>query len=148
MKYTINRCMKMPGLIDRARTYFLELNDKGLYIIAIGKAGLEPNIRQDNLTNIAAMAIAKKINSPIARKMEEEILTNEERLQNGKMEEIVREKKSYFLTTNDIVSFKTTNQGKTTKINIKGKGMKIELHVDNSYSDQISGISNALLNFA
>jgi len=30
MKHTINRCMKKPGLIDRARTYFVELNEKGL----------------------------------------------------------------------------------------------------------------------
>ncbi len=38
MSLLIRRCIKKPGLIDRARTYRLEHNEQGLYVLYLGPA--------------------------------------------------------------------------------------------------------------
>ena len=138
MKQTVNRCIKKPGLIDRARTYYLELNEKGLYIIAIGKAGQKPNLRQDNLVNIAALSLAKKLNNPFAIKMEEEIVANEERLAKGLMDEMVKEKNSFFLKKNEISIFKNQQEKDATiSTHIRGGKLKITLYSDSAYMEEL-----------
>jgi len=76
------------------------------------------------------------------KRMEEEIVANEQRLNSGKMDEMVQEKKSYFLKKNDVSSFTVKDKGKVTKISIKGVGVKIDLYADNSYSEEIKAIAN------
>ena len=50
--FVIQRCVKPPGFIFAARTYRLVLNDKGLYLIHIGRA-MGPKVRADNAVSDA-----------------------------------------------------------------------------------------------
>ncbi len=144
MNLIVNRTMKKPGLIDRARTYYLELSDLGLYIIALGKAGQKPHLRS-NLVNNAAQALVKGIVHSIELKMEEEIVANEARIAAGNNKEMVLEKKSYFLTKNQISNFNVSNDGEFLKINIKGEKVALTLFADPAYKEEIQAIESNLV---
>ena len=51
MKIVIPRSYKPPGLIIRAKAYYIEFNGKGLYLVELGNASATPNTRSahDNL---------------------------------------------------------------------------------------------------
>ena len=97
MSITIFRCLKKPGFIDRARMYFLELNDNGLYMIALGKATAVTNVRSSLQQVIAAEAI-----NYFQDKYEPEIVANEKRIAEGQLETMKSEKHCCFLTKSQV----------------------------------------------
>ena len=144
MKYTVDRCMKRPGLIDRARTYYLEFNEKGLYVIAIGKAGQKPYIPREMLVTVAAQALAKPIINKIEEKMEAEIVANEQRLASGQLESMAQEKHSRFLEKGQISQFKLNKQVDTLQLVIKASGFSITLYAHEAYAEQLQQMEQAL----
>ena len=92
MSLTIQRCLKKPGIIDRARMFYLEFNEKGLYVIATGKGTQVPTVRGPFAEVIAGKAVNFFID-----KFEPEIVANEERIRTGQMETMAEEKHSFFL---------------------------------------------------
>lgn len=144
MKHVVQRCMKRPGLIDRARTYYLEFNQKGLYIVAIGPAGQKPHFPKKTLVSEAAQALVSGIVAKMEAKMEVEIVANEERLANGQLETMATEKKSYFISQNQIELFKLKREGDLIKISIKGGKVSINLFANEAYMEELSEMETAI----
>lgn len=61
MEIIINRSIKSSGLMERARTFYLLLNDKGPYLIYLGRPTQNPKQTNDFLVNAIA---DKAINPP------------------------------------------------------------------------------------
>lgn len=135
MNYVIHRCVKPPGLIIRALTYYLELNDQGLYIICLGNATAQPNTH-----DIISEVIADQAVKFFDKRYEKEIKKNEEILQKDGVEKSLKNKRSYFLTPKQISDFKVTQlNSNQIKIVIKGD-TKITLVCNGYYI----GIANAI----
>lgn len=139
MKISIPRSIKPPGFIIRAKTYFLELNDKGLYIIALGNATVMPNTR-----NYFQQAVANSAVKYFDAKYEVQIAANEQRLRNGELDTLAAEKYSYFLRKDEVQLFKADYFQDGVTLKIKGGKAKITLHAPAEYADKIHEISAAL----
>ena len=144
MKYIVGRCMKRPGLIDRARTYYLEFNDKGLYIIAIGPAGQKPHFPRKTLVNEAAQALVKGLVQKMEEKMELEILDNEQRIANGQLALLAMEKKSYVVPSNEIKLFQSKREGELIKIVVKSAIVSITLFASEGYLEEVLAMETAI----
>jgi hypothetical protein len=131
--------MKKPGLIDRARTYYLELNDKGLYIIALGKATAVPNVR-----GALSQVIADEAVNFMQKKFEVEIVANEQRLSNGKLEEMATEKHSHFLPVSQVTRFKSSKDPLGLRIDIKGTKVSITLYCHVGYATEVQAMVDAI----
>jgi hypothetical protein len=139
MNYIIQRCTKPPGLIIRALTYYLELNDQGLYIICLGNATAQPNTN-----DIISEAIANQAVKFFDKRYEKEIQKNEEILKKDGLEKSLKNKRSYFLTLAQISDFKVTQlNGSQIKIAIKGD-VKITLICHSYYSAIASAMSDLI----
>lgn len=137
----IDRCTKMPGLIDRGRTYRLIYNERGLYIICLGRATNDVYVGGDLISN----AIADKIINLIANKFEKEIQATETRLKTASLDEIAKERKNYYLPVEQIVQFNIEkNYNNTVKIKIKGQGVNINLLAHSYYTDHIESIKRLI----
>lgn len=139
MKLTVHRCLKRPGLIIRAKTYFLELNTKGLYIIALGNAAMMPVSR-----NPISQAVGDAAYKHFDTKFETEIARNEQRIELGQMDEMAMEKHSYFLRKDEVREFKVRSIHDAVRVDIKGGKAKITLYVHPEYGSVINEISSAL----
>src|SRR3989338_9770020 len=88
--FVIQRCVKPPGFIFAARTYRLVLNDKGLYLIHIGRA-MGPKVRADNAVSDA---LAQKMIGKMERSMMENLAKREEGIDDANLDkELLRSKK-------------------------------------------------------
>lgn len=139
MKHTIHRTMKKPGLIDRARTYFLELNEKGLYILALGKATVVPNAR-----GALSQVIADEAVNFMQKKFEVEIVANEQRVAAGKLDEMAAEKHSHFLPANAVTQFRSSKDAMGIRIDIKGPKVSITLYCHPGYATEVQAIVDAI----
>lgn len=101
MNYSITRCTKPPGLIQRALTYYIELNDKGLYLICLGKATVQP-IARDPLSQVVANEAVKFFD----KRYEKEIQKNEDELKRIGVSEMVKNKNCYFFPVENIAQFR------------------------------------------
>lgn len=141
MYYTVNRCIKRAGLIDRARTYCLLLNDDGLYILYLGKATGQMPESGDIITQV----ISDKAVNFFEQRYEKEISASEEKIKNGNLAEIAKEKHSFFLKKGQVQSFSFNSfHDGTSQIKIKGEGVKITLHAHNYYGKIIKSIEEGL----
>lgn len=140
MKISIPRCIKPPGLIIRAKTYFLELNSKGLYMIALGNAAVIPHTRSYFQEAVADAAV-----NHFSSKYEVKIQENLQRITNGELDQLASGKYSYFLAKNDVQVFSVApdNFGQV-KIDIKGPGVKLKLVAPGEWSAHVNEIARAL----
>ena len=139
MKITIPRCYKPPGLIIRAKTYYLELNDKGLYAIALGNATAQPVTRSAIQQAVADAAVAY-----FDQRYEKEIVANETRIMQGQLDQLAAEKRSYFLPKNEIVSFVVSPFGYDFRLRIKGGKANLNLIVAGPYSEQLQKMAQLI----
>lgn len=139
MKLTVDRCLKRPGLIIRAKTYYLELNPKGLYIVALGNAAMMPVAR-----NPISQAVGDAAYKHFDEKFETQIAENEQKIQLGQMEDLVSEKHSYFLRKDEVQEFKVEIFHDSVCVKIKGGKAKITLYAHPHYKDVITEMARAL----
>jgi hypothetical protein len=140
MNITIHRCLKKPGLIIRAKTYFLELNEKGLYVIALGNATQMP-VARGVIEQAAANAAVKYFDN----RYEKQIAANEQRIRNGELDRLATERHSHFLRREDVQLFKAVqwNDG-SVRIRIKGGKLKITLFAPGEYLDKIREMEESI----
>jgi len=116
MNYSISRCTKPPGLIQRALTYYLELNEHGLYIICLGKATAQP-IARDTLSQVVANEAVKFFD----KRYEKEIQKNEEQLRKIGTIEMAKNKNCFYIPIEKIESFRIKIlHDKSVQIKLKG----------------------------
>ncbi len=141
MSLIIHRCIKRPGLIEGARTYYLELNNDGLHIICLGNATQEV----PSSGNIASDIIAGKAINFIANRYEKKIREMEDRIQKEGVNVISKEKKSHFLTTSQIEIFEFTmlNDG-SIRIKIKGGKAKLTLFAHQYYGRTLQNMKQSI----
>jgi hypothetical protein len=131
MSNVIHRCIKRPGLIDRARTYYLELNTKGLYILCLGNATQEIPRSGDFVAN----AIATQAVNFIANQYEKKIRETETQIQTSGIDGVAQEKHSHFLLPSEIENFEfNLLSDNSLRIKIKSGKLKITLFADGYYS--------------
>jgi hypothetical protein len=125
MKYSISRCTKPPGLIIRALTYYLELNEKGLYLICLGNATAQP-VTHD----IISAAIADGAVKFFDNRYEKQIKKNEEQLLTLGAEKMVNTRHSHFFELNTLKALKVSQlTNGMIQIEIKGpKKIKLQCH--------------------
>lgn len=116
MNYSISRCIKPPGLLQRALTYYIELNENGLYLICLGKATVQP-VTRDPLSQVVANQAVKFFD----KRYEKEIAKNEEQLKTMGTNEMAKNKNCFLLPIENISSFKIKIMGNRS-IQIKLKG--------------------------
>jgi hypothetical protein len=139
MKITIPRCYKPPGLIIRAKAYYIELNDKGLYLIELGNASATPNTRGALEGYIAEKAVAY-----FDAKYEKDYLITEERLRNGELDQLATEKRSYFLRKEEIKKFSVSPSGIDFDVRVKGGKADLKLLVASSNKESIQQMAEAI----
>ncbi len=139
MKLTVHRCLKKPGLIIRAKTYFLELNTKGLYIVALGNAAMMPPPR-----SVVHEVVGKAAFNHFDKKYEAEILANEQKIELGQLDELAATKYSYFLRKEDVQQFKVSSFHDAVRVDIKGGKAKITLFAHPEYMKTIHEMAKAL----
>lgn len=141
MKLTVNRCLRRPGLLDGARTFYIELNDQGLFLISLGRS----TIAAPKSADIISQAIANKALDMIQNKFEKKIREVEVKLENGELLSLVNTKHSHFLKPDevDVFDFTMLNDG-TVQINIKGGKAKMKLYAHSSYGRIIQSIKQSL----
>lgn len=138
---TIHRSLKRPGLIDRARTYRIILNQEGLYFICLGKATMEVPQRGD----VIAEAIAGKILQGIAGKFEKEIQETEARLEKEGVVAMAKTPKSYFIPSNAISLFEAKQLGDgVIRLTAKGNGVNITLDIHPYYKSAVDRMKELL----
>jgi hypothetical protein len=139
MKITVTRCYKPPGLIVRAKMYYLELNDKGLYMIELGNASAMPRTRNQLQQMVAEAAV-----DYFDAKYEKDIVVTEQRLQNGELDQLATEKRSYFLQKNEVTTFTAVPQGHDISVRIKGGKADLKLIVSGSFGQSIQEMMRTL----
>lgn len=139
MSLIIHRCLKKPGIIDRARMFYLEFNEKGLYVIATGKGTQVPTVRGP-----FAEVIAEKAVNFFIDRYEPEIVANEERIRIGQIETMATEKHSFFLSKNEIELFKSSPDIDSIKISIKGNKNSIKLYAHPGYQNVIEAMERSI----
>ena len=139
MKITIPRCYKPPGLIIRAKAYYIEFNDKGLYLVELGNASATPNTRGALQTYIAEKAV-----SYFDEKYEKDYLIVEERLRNGELDQLVTENRSYFLRKDEVKKFAVTLAGNDFDVRIKGGKADLKLLVASSNKESVQQLAQVL----
>lgn len=123
----VERCVKPPGLIFAARTYRLVLNDKGLYLIHIGRA-MGPKVRADNAISDA---IAQKMISKMERNLMEKLAKREAVIDDNDLDKEVplSSKSRHFANPKEVeLKFKMHPNG-SGKLRLKGKGVKLGLNI-------------------
>ena len=136
----IARCLKRPGVFDRARTYRLEHNSKGLYLICLGPSTVETPAGKGS----AAGALAHKILDKVAAKYEKEVQETEARLEKEGLDALAQTKKSHFIATDKVESFEhKPGANGVSMIDIKGGGVKMRLWVHSSYDSELDKIQLA-----
>jgi len=137
----VHRCIKRPGLIEGARTFYLELTEEGLHIICLGNATQEV----PSSGNIASDIIAGKAINFIANRYEKKIRETEERIQKEGVSTVSKENKSFFLTPSQIEIFDFTmlNDG-TIQIKIKGGKAKLTLFAHQYYGRTVQNMKQSL----
>lgn len=138
MKLTVHRCLKKPGLIIRAKTYFLELNSRGLYLIALGNAAMIPPPR-----SVAHEVVGQAAFNHFDRKFEPKILENEQRIQLGQLEEMANEKHCFFLRREEVKQFKVSAFFDSIRMDIKGGKANITLYAHPEYANVINEIAKS-----
>jgi len=141
MSLIVHRCIKRPGLIEGARTFYLELTEEGLHIICLGNATQEV----PSSGNIASDIIAGKAINFIANRYEKKIRETEERIQKEGVSTVSKENKSFFLTPSQIEIFDFTmlNDG-TIQIKIKGGKAKLTLFAHQYYGRTVQNMKQSL----
>lgn len=140
MKISIPRCYKPPGLIVRAKMYYLELNDKGLYMIELGNASAMPNTR-----NALQQMVADKAVAYFDAKYEKDIVATEQRLHNGELDQLATEKRSYFLQKQEVGTFTSVVDGSgILHVRIKGGKADLKLQMDAGFGESIREMMRAL----
>ncbi len=139
MKLTVHRCLKKPGLIIRAKTYFLELNSRGLYIIALGNAAMMPPPR-----SVVHEVVGKAAYNHFDKKYEAEILANEQKIQLGQLDDLASAKYSYFLRKEEVQEFKVSSFHDAVRMDIKGGKVKITLFAHPEYGNVVTEIAKIL----
>lgn len=132
----IPRCLKRPGLIERAKTYRLQWNNQGLYLICLGNATLQVNTQQS-----AAHALASGIVDKMAAKFEQQAQATEKRIEQEGLPAMAQTKKSYFIPTADlqVFEYKPVADG-SLRVNIKSKVVNMALQVHTYYQPQLDAI--------
>lgn len=138
-KITVARCYKPPGLIVRAKMYYLELNDKGLYMIELGNASATP-VTRNALQQMVADAAVEYFDA----KYEKEIVVTEQRLRNGELDQLATEKRSYFLQKSEVKTFTAVAQGHDLSVRIKGGKADLKLVVLGNFGTSIQEMMRAL----
>src|SRR3989338_10235291 len=125
--FVIQRCVKPPGFIFAARTYRLVLNDKGLYLIHIGRA-MGPKVRADNAVSDA---LAQKMIGKMERSMMENLAKREEGIDDANLDkELLRSKKSHFFADPSEVQLSlNANHHNGGRLKLKGKGTRLNLQI-------------------
>ncbi len=139
MKITIPLCYKPPGLIIRAKAYYIEFNDKGLYSVELGNASATPNTRGALQTYIDEKAV-----SYFDEKYEMDYLMVEERLRNGELDQLVTENRSYFLRKDEVKKFAVTLAGHDFDLRIKGGKADLKLLVASSNKESVQQLAQVL----
>jgi hypothetical protein len=144
MEYTINRSVKRPGLIVGARTMFIQLNDKGLYVICLGNATQTPRPTNDLIVNL----VADKAVDFFQNRYEKKIRETEVRIKTESLDELVKEKLCYFVPTNEITLFKASIEPDShLKIQMKGGKLNMKVYT-HPYYQQIAESIESLINKA
>ncbi len=138
-KITVTRCYKPPGLIVRAKMYYLELNDKGLYLIELGNASATPATR-----NALQQMVADAAVDYFDAKYEKEIVVTEQRLRNGELDQLATEKRSYFLQKSEVNTFTAVPQGHALSVRIKGGKADLKVVVSGNFGSSIQEMMRAL----
>jgi len=128
--YVIRLCVKPPGIIFAARTYRLVLNDKGLYLIHIGRA-MGPKVQSNNAM---ANRLADGMISNMERNMMAKLAAREEGIDDANLDkELPLSKKSRFFGNPSEVqmSFNAHNHS-GGRLKLKGKGVHLNLNIDPS----------------
>lgn len=125
----IDRCTKMPGIIDRAKRYKIILNAKGLYLLCLGNATLDVQS-----PNAVAAALASKIIDRIADKFEQQARETEARLEKEGPDALASTSKSHFIPQGKITRFDYQVQGNGwLKLQVAGEGTKMALVMHPGY---------------
>lgn len=137
----IARCLKRPGLIDRAKTYRLVHNSKGLYLICLGNSTVDTPAGKGSVAGV----IAGKVIDKMAEKFEKTAQETEARIEKEGLDTMAKTKKSYYVPAQKIESFvhKPGANG-TSTVDIKGEGVKMRLWVHSSYDNDLQHIQSAL----
>lgn len=125
--HVIQRCVKPPGFIFAARTYRLVLNDKGLYLIHIGRA-MGPKVYSNSATS---NAIAHSMIGKMERKLMVKLAEREEGIDDSNLDkELPLSKKSRFFAKPAEVqlSFDPYHQS-GARLKLKGKGVRLNLQI-------------------
>jgi hypothetical protein len=133
----IERCVKPPGFIFAARTYRLVQNDKGLYLIHIGRA-MGPKARADNAI---ADALAQKMISRMESKLMQKLAQREADIDDHNLDrELGKSSKSrHFAKPEEVVLALKIQPNGWGKLRLKGKGVKLRLdiHPQDVYTAQL-----------
>lgn len=125
--WVVERCVKPPGLIFAARTYRLVLNNKGLYLIHIGRA-MGPKVGSNS-----AMAdrIAEGVISRMEQNLMQKLANREAELDDNDLDkELPRSSKSrHFSTPNEVELELIPHPNGSGKLRLKGKGVKLGLEI-------------------
>lgn len=139
MKITIPRCYKKPGFIVRAKIYYIELNDKGLYLVALGNASAMPRTH-----GMIQQYAAEKAVAFFDAKYEPEIQGNEQRIRNGELDSVVTGKHSYFVAKNDVSRFTIEPHFGALRVKIKGGKANLDLQVSAQHENEIREMQRVL----
>lgn len=128
--YVIQRCVKPPGFIFAARTYRLVLNNKGLYLIHIGRA-MGPKVHSNNAVS---NAIAHNMIGKMERSLLEKLAKREEGIDDKHLDkELPLSKKSRFFAQPSEVRLSYEAHPQTgARLKLKGKGVRLILNLDPS----------------
>jgi hypothetical protein len=144
MEYTINRSVKRPGLIVGARTMFIQLNDKGLYVICLGNATQTPRPTNDLIVNL----VADKAVDFFQNRYEKKIRETEARIKTESLDDLAKGKLCYFIPTNEITFFKASIEPDShLKIQMKGGKLNMKVYT-HPYYQQIAESIESLINKA
>jgi hypothetical protein len=109
----INKAVRSAGFIRSMKTYTLINKPEGLYLIHVG-----PAIREQNYGLMTPLVV-----SPMRKSYNKKIEAGEARIQNTSLQELIKDKHSFFLSKGEItdVTFKQGLQFPTLKVKTADK---------------------------
>lgn len=126
----VNRTMKRPGLIDGSRAFRIELNEKGLYLINLGRCTTDIQYHADAISSYLAGKIIKVID----RKFEKNIQAKEAQIESQGIDSLLADKKSHILRREEVERFEVIpRQNHTVTLKIKGPGVNLTVHAHQGY---------------
>lgn len=132
----IHRSLKRPGILDGARAYRIQADEKGLYVINLGRCTLEmPR------SNAASEYLAGKILQVVDTKFEKKIRETENRISTQGIESVASEKKSAHIPWQMLQKFEYSSpHAGECMLRIEGPHYKIKLQVHASYMHELAQI--------